>query len=384
MEPGSSLRRQLGTAYAAVLPDFFDRPAPLERRATCEACAMCVPAGETPALGARAAFEPDAKCCTYHPSLPAFAAGALLADSAPEWDEGRRRLRQRIARQHGVSPRGVDGPPAYWLRYGAAPSAFGRARDLLCPYFDEGRCTVWSFREAVCATYYCKHEQGADGLAFWQAVRQYLAELGEALVTHALLELGFGPEQSLERPAADLTPEELDGLPLPAAEYGARWGRWAGREEDCFREAHRVVAALGPDGAAAVGGARLRARLAQVEAAGQALAAPRLPQRLRRNPQLKVFRDGPAYVLEGYSPLDPSRVGGAVHGLLDAFDGRPRAEVVQELKAQGRPFPSEGLLRALHHHRVLVDAEPGEGGGITGSRAASSPVETGAQGRGER
>ncbi len=209
----------------------------------------------------------------------------------------------------------MDGPPAYWLRYGAAPSAFGRARDLLCPYFDEGRCTVWSFREAVCATYYCKHEQGADGLAFWQAVRQYLAELGEALVTHALLELGFGPEQSLERPAADLTPEELDGLPLPAAEYGARWGRWAGREEDCFREAHRVVAALGPDGAAAVGGARLRARLAQVEAAGQALAAPRLPQRLRRNPQLKVFRDGPAYVLEGYSPPGP----------LPRRGGRPRA-----------------------------------------------------------
>lgn len=383
MEPGTSLRRLLGTAYAAVLPGFFDRPAPPERRATCEGCAMCVPVGEAPAAGERAGFSPDAKCCTYHPSLPAFAAGALLADGSPEWQEGRRRLRERIARQHGVGPRGVDAPPAYWLRYEAAPSAFGRARDLLCPYFDAGRCTVWSFREAVCATYYCKHEQGADGQAFWQAVRRYLAELGEALVTHALVELGCDTELALARPDARVTPEELDGQPLPPADYQARWGRWAGREEELFREVHRLVAAMGPAGAERAGGARLRACLVLVEARWRALAEPALPERLRRNPQLKVQRDGPAWLLEGYSPMDPSRVGAAVYGVLDAFDGRPRAEVVAELRARGGPFPSEGLLRALHHHRVLVADEAGAAG-ITGEGTASSPQEVaGAQGRGE-
>ena len=108
-----------------------------------------------------------------------------------------------------------------------------------------------------------------------------------------------------------------------------------------------------------------------------------LPERLRRNPQLKVQRDGVAWLLEGYSPLDPSRVGAAVYGVLDAFDGRPRAGVVAELRAQGRPFPSEGLLRALHHHRVLVADEAGATG-ITGEGPASSPQEVAeAQGRGQ-
>ncbi len=377
-EAGTPLRQQLGEAYAAVLPSFFDASFPAERRATCDSCAMCLPvggsAGEPPAPGqsaGRHAFSPDVKCCSYNPSLPAFAVGALLADDRPEWAEGRRRARARIAQQHGVRPHGIDGPPAYWLRYRSASGAFGRSRDLLCPYFDDGRCTIWRWREAVCSTYFCKHDRGADGRLFWQAVRQYLTELGEALLVHALLELGFDPEQALAPVPAEVTAEELDRLPLPAAAYRARWGRWAGREEACFRETHRMVSALSPAQAEAIGGARARAHLALVEARYRALVQPRLPARLRRNPELKVLREAGGYLLEGYSALDPSRAGDALYGVLDAFDGRGTEAVLRSLRAQGRRVPSEALLRALHHHRVLVTAE-GEDGGITGRGTASS------------
>lgn len=360
LEPGTSLRQQLGEAYAAVLPSFFENPLPAERRATCDSCAMCVPgggdAGPLQATG-RHAFSPDVKCCSYNPSLPAFAVGALLSDDRPEWAEGRRRARARIAQQHGVRPHGIDGPPAYWLRYRSATGAFGRSRDLLCPYFDDGSCTIWRWREAVCSTYFCKHDRGADGRLFWQAVRQYLTELGEALLVHALLELGFDPEQALAPAPAEVTAEELDRLPLPGAAYRARWGRWAGREEACFREAHRLVSALSPAQAEAIGGARARAHLARVEASYRALVQPRLPARLRRNPELKVLREAGGYLLEGYSALDPSRVGEALYAALDAFDGRETGAVKQGLRAQGRPAPSAELLQALHHHRVLVAAE---------------------------
>ena len=98
--------------------------------------------------------------------------GALLSDLTPELAEGKRRVRARIAEQHGVTPHGVDGAPAYWQRYLATKDAFGRTQDLLCPYYSEGMCTVWHYREAVCATYYCKHDQGDDGHRFWMAVRE--------------------------------------------------------------------------------------------------------------------------------------------------------------------------------------------------------------------
>ena len=62
----------------------------------------------------------------------------------------------------------------------------------------------------------------------------------------------------------------------------------------------------------------------------------------------------------------------ALGGVLDAFDGRGTEAVLRSLRAQGRRVPSEALLRALHHHRVLVTAE-GEDGGITGRGTASSP-----------
>lgn len=362
--PMTPLRQHIGEAFASVLPALFDEPFPAERRATCDSCAMCVPgggsAGHPPDVsgqpGLRQAFRPDVKCCSYNPSLPAFAVGALLADEQPAWDEGRRRVRARIAGQHGVTPRGIDGPPAYWLRYRSATNAFGRARDLLCPYFDEGRCTIWRWREAVCSTYFCKHDRGADGRLFWQAVRQYLVEIGEALLVHALLELGFDPEQALATEPAEVTAEELDGLPLPGAAYRARWGQWAGKEEACFREVHGVVSALSPARAEAIGGARARAKLELAEARYRALARPRLPARLRRNPELKVLREGEGYLLEGYSPLDPSRVGDALYAALDAFDGRETEAVRQGLKAEGRPVPSAALLQALLHHRVLVAA----------------------------
>ncbi len=173
---------------------------------------------------------------------------------------------------------------------------------------------------------------------------------------HALLELGFEPEQALGQGSTEVTPEELDRLPLPVAAYRARWGRWAGREEACFREIRGLVSALSPARVEAIGGARARAHLALVEARYRALVQPRVPARLRRNPELKVLREAGGFLLEGYSALDPSRVGDALYAALDDFDGRETDAVRLGLRAQGRPAPSPALLRALYHHRVLVAA----------------------------
>lgn len=359
----SSLRAQVAQGFPSFLPALFDEPMPRERRATCESCAMCAPSSGAPSQQAqgRGLFNPGTKCCTYHPLLASFTIGALLCDPSPELVEGKRRVRMRIAEQHGVTPHGIDGPPAYWQRYFAANSAFGRAQDLLCPYYSEGMCTVWHYREAVCATYYCKHDQGEDGRSFWMALRDYLLELSQALTTHAMLELGFDPEEALAARSKEITSEELDRAPLPAAVYRARWRHYAGREEAYYCDAHVLIAQLTREQVEALAGVRLRARLQHLTALYHALREPLVPLQLKRNPRLFVERE-PAggYVVEAYSGMDPSRMPEKLYQTLDAFDGRPSTEVVAQLKAQGRAFPSEALLRGLFHHRVLIDAGPSE------------------------
>src|SRR3954447_23226054 len=180
-----TLRQKLPAIYGRLLPDFFDRPAIEETRATCDDCAMCDKGAGTakPELVA-SFFRPDVKCCSYHPTLPNYLVGALLTDPAPELEEGRRRLREKIARRIGVTPFWLAAPRKYLVLLEAArQTSFGRAESLLCPYFERssGRCTIWRHRESVCATFFCKHDGGAIAHSFWSALKKYLAHVERSL-----------------------------------------------------------------------------------------------------------------------------------------------------------------------------------------------------------
>ena len=65
-------------------------------------------------------FKPDAKCCTYHPGIPNYLVGAILADQGEELAEGRRRLRARIEARIGVTPGYIQAPRKYNQIYSAA------------------------------------------------------------------------------------------------------------------------------------------------------------------------------------------------------------------------------------------------------------------------
>src|SRR5689334_16917323 len=98
----ASIRDTLSTSHRRVLPAIFDRPSVPESRATCDDCAMCHKGGAS--AGPVVHFEPDVKCCTYQPALPNFLVGAILADDTGELEEGKRRVRERIATRVGVTP----------------------------------------------------------------------------------------------------------------------------------------------------------------------------------------------------------------------------------------------------------------------------------------
>ncbi|MFN7131208.1 MAG: hypothetical protein ACK4N5_03945, partial [Myxococcales bacterium] len=244
-----SILDTLPALYRDLLPPFFRSPIPEETKATCAACPMCASGGADrvdPVDGVARTFRPDTKCCTYHPRLPNYLVGALLADSDPALEEGRRRVRAKLASGVGVHPLWLKPPARFTLLYGNGRQFFGRTESLRCPYYDVGGggCTIWKFRESVCSTFYCRYVAGADGRRFWMSLKSFLALVELQLSRYAVLQLlpelvheAKDKEEILSGPGGPLGADDLDERPLPPKAHAALWGEWSGREEALYRAA---------------------------------------------------------------------------------------------------------------------------------------------------
>lgn len=343
--------------YRELLPEFFDRPLAEERHATCNQCAMCPP--PAPDLPPDGYFSPSTKCCTYHPTLSNYAVGGLLLDTSDMGREGKRRIKDKIARRVGVTPFGISPPARLRLLYAHGKRAFGRAEGLLCPYFDREQqgCTVWAMREAECTTWFCKHTNGQDGRLFWTHLRDYLFDLERVLVSYVLRELGFDADRILAgaEPPAQLDARAIDDLPPPDEQYAAMWGPWAGREEELYASAFRLVGALDRPAYAALAGLRQELLVASLAGRHQAITNPTLPDPMIKNPTMHVHpaADG-SYMLITYSGFDPTRLQKPIYDLLELFDGRrSTSEVRAAAQASGMRL-SDSFLVALHQQRILV------------------------------
>src|SRR5262245_2433326 len=161
----------LPARYAAWMDQLLG-PIPNEPKATCHDCAMCAPPGSTVATDSPKEvvfYDPQVKCCSYTPILWNFLVGDLLADQSAEAVIGRATVERRIEAGVAVTPLGLDRPPSYFALYQHISKAFGRTHTMRCPHFiDEGGlCGVWRHRESTCVTWFCKHERGGVGKAFW-------------------------------------------------------------------------------------------------------------------------------------------------------------------------------------------------------------------------
>jgi hypothetical protein len=349
-----SLRDMLPGLYRPLLPAFFDTEAPAEEKATCGSCAMCPPPG---AAADGAYFRPDVKCCTYHPRLPNYLVGALLADDDPALAEGRRRVERVIAGRIGITPRWVAPPRKSRVIYHAARrSSFGRSLLLRCPYYEQeqGLCTIWRWRETDCSTFFCKYTAGAAGQTFWRALNGYLHGVQRRLAEHAARTVApHLVEPTVE--AGELTVEDLEDRPPDA--YPEIWGEWAGREAELYRACREVVAALDAGGFAAI--AEGDGQLAHLQGCHQAMVAPSLPERLAPNPALTTAPHAAGLVVSTYSDYDPLVVSPALFEVIQRFSA---AETVAETRArladEGVEIP-EALLLMLVQMEVLVAPEPG-------------------------
>jgi hypothetical protein len=353
MSSSDSLRSALPPIYRRLLPAFFDEPAPVEEKATCSNCAMCAPPGVDASAGGY--FRPDVKCCTYHPTLPNYLVGALLADPEPGLAEGRRRIREKIARRIGVTPRWIAAPRKFRILWEASRErAFGRSLTLRCPYYieDGGLCSIWRHREADCSTFFCKYGAGADGQLFWRTLNSYVTQVELALSKHAVRLVA--PELELVEEPPGLSVEELEDRPLDPEIYAETFGSWAGREEEYYRRCHEVIEALDPAELPALVDADQPVRLERLIDAHKKASAPSLPERLILAEDLKTRPVEGGSVVLGYSRYEPVFVSDALYEVLRTLRAdEPVAALQARLRSDGVELPSE-LLVSLHQLRVLV------------------------------
>lgn len=352
----TSLRQALPPVYRELLPSFFDTAPPAEEKATCGSCAMCPPPG-TSAPDGVAFFRPDVKCCTYHPTLANYLVGALFRDPDPALEEGRRRMRARIASRIGITPRWVAAPRKYKLLWEASRErAFGRSLLLRCPYYVEegGLCSIWRHREADCSTFFCKYDAGADGQAFWRGLNSYLTVVETALTRHALSQVA--PELDWpDEPAGKLTVEDLEDRGPHPALYAAGWGAWEGREQELYARCHEVVSAVRAGDLPSLAGEEHGERLERLIALHARALSGALPERLVLDPELPLHPAGEGAIAVGYSRYEPVFLS---QPLLAVLGTLTRDEPVQAAQARLRAEEidlTDELLRTLHQARILIE-----------------------------
>lgn len=347
--------------YAPWVKELIGAGIPNEKAANCEACPMCAGEG-TRQDGAGHYFRPDTKCCTYWPGLHNFLAGSILRSDVLV--EGKERLRRQILESDNTTPLGVYPPRSYQLLYqDGGDEVFGRNENLRCPYYHipTGGCTVWLHRNAVCATWFCKFDNGATGQRFWFSVRDLLKAVEQELSLWCLSELRIGSSAMsllLENsPDGARQPRAIDP-PRDEAQRRRLWGRWEGRVEEFYEECAKLVDPLRWADVLSICGPRVGALAALTKERWEALQDRTIPKRLSLG-QYMVLATGSdgSRLAHTYRSTDPRKLSPKLYRLLGYFDGRPTEEIRAAIRQDKGVNMSDSLLRKLCDIELLVDPE---------------------------
>jgi hypothetical protein len=323
---------------------------------------MCRPTRADAATGSLIEFAAATKCCTYIPSLPNFLVGLVLGDDDPEARAGRLSVEHRINESIGVTPLGLLPRAEYVLIYKhAAKELFGWNAGLRCPHYlpeAGGLCGVWRHRNAVCATWFCKHEHGRIGKRFWETVLELLTTVERHLSLWAAAQLGEGVDSLgpalLPHYATVLGPEVDAWSPV-----------WRGRVPEFYRASALLVAGLSWRRVREIGGAEVALYAGKLRSAFAALQRPEAPEHLRLGPVARVDTSPTMCEVRGYSDTDLLPLSRATADALFHFDGRREtAEVCREIEADAGITLDAPTLRRLVEFGVLLPMAPAQRQGL--------------------
>ena len=237
--PGQPGAHPVPATWLHLLEDLDALRLPREGVATCQSC-----------LGVAAGLcRDDVRCCGYLPVMPNFLLGLALGDPAT------RAAVIPVVERGNALPHGLHPTPAQFraaLQTNAS-GRFGEVAASACPFLtrpDHG-CAVHAYRNSVCATYFCEHDHGAAGRAYWAAI-QALVGLSETVIGQwAMDRVGldcavyFSRLDSLANDVEALSAPGEAGWSLTARQ--ALWGPWLGREVAFFEACAAEVTARRED-----------------------------------------------------------------------------------------------------------------------------------------
>lgn len=338
------------------MAELLQGPLPHETEATCDDCAM-LPGRERAASEIKY-FDPVSKCCSYLPVLPNFLVGAILAD--PD-GPGRRSIEARIDARLGVRPVGLAKTPAHAAVFEhVGLRAFGRTPSLRCPHqLDGGHCGIWLHRNAVCATWYCKHVRGSVGAVFWRdGVERLLRAVEVALSWHCLVEVGVAPRSMLaltsrggaedRRLSNDLLIDEVDD-----ADYAQLWGTWRSREREFFLRCASVVEAMSWNDVIAVAGPDIKLLAASTKELHHEVRSKAIPTRLEIGSIRVVGTTEEGVCVQSYSEYDAIVVPTDLFAVLHRFEGRTVREARALLESEDGIEVDDAFLRTLIDFDIL-------------------------------
>jgi hypothetical protein len=346
--------------YKPFLPEVFTTEIPPEPFSDCQNCPMTSSTLDEMDDDLSKPFTPDTKCCTFTPRLPNYVAGAILSDSDPAIEEGKRRLQERIRAGRGIYPNGVYPTPAYARLYNErAPREFGRNSDLLCPYFTEGEynCSIWKYREAICAFWFCKHLAATAGREFWKAVIDYMKYMQESLINISAYRCGLEPVDPYGEGNRPGYTESTDASEAEK-KYAGLWKAWAGHETGYYIKCYEIVTGLEHE----------NIRKIQMQAVPLAVKIDSIAHDIARIPEyLKLEKKAVDDDSEGFYRVEIKNYIEILQKsivwsfrlpcvILDPFDGtRTTPEVVQQVLENHKIRIEPEILIALFRHGVFKD-----------------------------
>lgn len=369
-------------AWRHLFPSSIERSMPAETRAVCSKCSMCrhSTAGPQEVDTSRVFFNSSTKCCTYFPALPNYILGGILKDSAPGGAEGRLRIQQILAAKRGVFPTGLASPriPTRSVSIETVLKTFGVDSNLRCPLYleESGMCSIWKYREAVCSTWYCKHNDGLRGFLYWAALSDYLAYVQSLLIHYALRGLGWSAADSFSyarsgpflmktgrsgEPKESLlrgTDASFETRMLNPEIYHSVWQEWGGHEVELFVATFDIVEKLTYEDVRTIGGLKGEVMEARLLRLGEDIADKSVPEYLVVNPNLRATKqpDG-RFLVTSYNAYDPVSLSSDVFEGLSYFRGEDRTEGVNdELETKTGMRFSIALISLLYVRGILVKA----------------------------
>jgi Fe-S-cluster containining protein len=181
--------------------------------------------------------------------VPNFLLGLALNDPATA------PLIERMIASGLATPEGMQATPVQLrksLEQAQSPHSHGEPA-VVCGFLDTQarRCGIYKYRDSVCATFFCKHDQKDDGYEFWRSLQAVAGQCEAALSQLLMADLGMDVDAYIARfdALADAMPELVtratDAWPPEA--LASLWDQWSGREAEFYRACAERVRVLGDD-----------------------------------------------------------------------------------------------------------------------------------------